>query len=161
MLKRQTTSHILMVRPANFGYNEETAQNNAFQTKDESVSQNIIRDKAQAEFDKFVEALRQRSVNVIVAHDSPIPVKTDAVFPNNWVTTHFGGTMILYPMYAKVRRLERDENIVQLIENQFVVNKKIMIIIYPVIDRPMIATIVNLHVISNTPNTCMCMSRTQ
>jgi hypothetical protein len=125
MIKRQTTSNILMVRPANFGFNEETAQNNAFQTKDESVSQNIIRDKAQAEFDKFVEALRQRSVNVIVAEDSPMPVKADAVFPNNWVTTHADGTMILYPMFAKVRRLERDENIVQLIENQFVINKKI------------------------------------
>jgi hypothetical protein len=125
MIKRQTTSNILMVRPANFGFNEETAQNNAFQTKDESVSQNIIRDKAQAEFDKFVEALRQRSVNVIVAEDSPMPVKADAVFPNNWVTTHADGTMILYPMFAKVRRLERDESIVQLIENQFVISKKI------------------------------------
>jgi hypothetical protein len=125
MLKRQTTSHILMVRPANFGFNEETAQNNSFQTKDESVSQNIIRAKAQVEFDKFVEALRQRSVNVIVAEDSPTPAKADAVFPNNWVTTHVDGIMILYPMFAKVRRLERDENIIQLIENQFVINKKI------------------------------------
>ena len=125
MIKRQTTSNILMVRPANFGFNEETAQNNAFQTKDDTVSQTLIKDKAQAEFDKFVEALRQRSVNVIVAEDSPLPVKADAVFPNNWVTTHADGTMILYPMFAKVRRLERDENIVQLIENQFVINKKI------------------------------------
>ena len=125
MIKRQTTSNILMVRPANFGFNEETAQNNAFQTKDDTVPHTLIRDKAQAEFDKFVEALRQRSVNVIVAEDSPLPVKADAVFPNNWVTTHVDGTMILYPMFAKVRRLERDENIVQLIENQFVINKKI------------------------------------
>ncbi len=135
MAKQQTTSNILMVRPANFGYNEETAQNNAFQTKDESLSQRQIIDKAREEFDGFVSKLRERGINVIVAEDSPSPVKPDAVFPNNWVTMHDDATMILYPMFAKARRMERDEDIIRLIENQFVVNKKIHLEHYEGVER--------------------------
>lgn len=125
MAKQQTTSNILMVRPANFGFNEETAQNNAFQTNDITLTQEQISQKACEEFDTFVSNLRERGINVIVAQDSPNPIKTDAVFPNNWITMHEGGTIILYPMFSKVRRLERDENIIQLIENQFDVTTKI------------------------------------
>lgn len=125
MEKKQTTSNILMVRPANFGFNEQTAGNNAFQSKDKSVSQAEISRLAQAEFDNFVAILRGRAVNVLVYDEPTSPVKPDTVFPNNWVTMHEGGTMVLYPMYAPVRRLERDEAAMQLIENQYVVNKKI------------------------------------
>ncbi len=124
-----------MVRPSNFGFNEETAQNNAFQTKDESLSQEQISEKARAEFDKFVDILRGQGVNVIVAEDSAMPVKPDAVFPNNWVTMHDDGIMILYPMFAQARRLERDENIIQLIENQFVVKTKIHLEQYESVEK--------------------------
>ena len=133
--RQQTTSHILMVRPANFGFNEETAVNNAFQSKDKSLEINEIKRKAIAEFDAFVKKLRERAIHVVVANDSVQPVKTDAVFPNNWVTMHADGTMILYPMFAQARRLERDENIIQLIENQFVVKTKIHLEQYESVEK--------------------------
>lgn len=135
MKKQQTTSNLLMVRPSNFGFNEETAQNNAFQTKDESLSQEQISEKARVEFDNFVQLLRGIGVNVVVAEDSATPIKPDAVFPNNWVTMHADGTMILYPMFAQARRLERDENIIQLIENQFVVKTKIHLEQYESVEK--------------------------
>lgn len=125
MKKMQTTSNIMMVRPANFGFNEETADNNAFQTRDNSLNINEIKEKAVAEFDNFVQILRGVGVNVVVMEDSPTPLKTDAVFPNNWITSHADGTMILYPMYSPNRRLERDEDIIQNLENQFIVNRKV------------------------------------
>lgn len=125
MEKKQTTSHILMVRPANFGFNAETADSNAFQSKDKSLTRNEIKNRAQLEFDNFVEKLRSRRIHVLVAEDAKKPVKTDAVFPNNWVTMHADGTMLLYPMFSPNRRLERDEKIVQLIEDQYFINKKI------------------------------------
>ena len=115
----------MMVRPANFGFNEETAGNNAFQTKDNSLTTNEIKEKAAAEFDSFVKILRGCSVDVIVMEDSVAPLKTDAVFPNNWFSTHEDGTMILYPMYSRNRRLERDENIIRALENDFKVVKKV------------------------------------
>ncbi len=121
----QTTSTIMMVRPANFGFNEETAGNNAFQTKDNSLTTNEVKEKAAAEFDNFVKILRGCSVDVVVMEDSISPLKTDAVFPNNWFSTHEDGTMILYPMYSRNRRLERDENIIRALENDFKVVKKV------------------------------------
>ncbi len=117
----QTTNHILMVRPANFGFNEQTAESNAFQTNDTSLSQKEISKKAITEFDAFVEKLQAVGVNVIVAEDSAEPVKHDAIFPNNWVTFHEDGKVITYPMYAPMRRLERQPSILQQIENEFVV----------------------------------------
>lgn len=120
----QTTAHILMVRPAAFGFNEQTAANNAFQTNDKSLENNEISEKAIAEFDAFVAKLRANGVNVYVAQDSLTPHKPDAVFPNNWITMHDDGKMIFYPMFAPLRRLERSEDVVQMIENQFVVNEK-------------------------------------
>ncbi len=135
MTKQQTTSHILMIRPANFGYNEETAQNNAFQTKDASLSPQQIIEKARVEFDNFVAKLRERSIQVWVAEEALFPIKPDTVFPNNWITMHDDGTMILYPMFAKARRLERDDKVIQLIENQFFVNKKIHLEHYESVER--------------------------
>jgi hypothetical protein len=125
MEKQQTTSNILMVRPAHFGFNIETASNNAFQTQDAAFTQQEIKEKAKEEFDKFVAVLKARAINVVVAHDSDVPKKPDAIFPNNWLTMHDDGTMFLFPMYAAVRRLERSEDIIQMLENQYVVNKKI------------------------------------
>jgi hypothetical protein len=133
--KQQTTSTILMVRPANFGFNVETAANNAFQTDDKSLTINEIQAKAVEEFDNFVNLLRWRAVQVIVAEDSAEPVKTDAVFPNNWITCHADGTMILYPMFAPSRRLERSEAIQSLLVEQFSVLKKIHLETYETVDK--------------------------
>ena len=107
MIRRQTTAHILMVRPAHFAFNEETAASNAFQSRDGKMTSEEMRAQAIQEFDAFVAKLREAGVHVIVADDSDTPVKPDAVFPNNWVTFHEDGTLITYPMFAPTRRLER------------------------------------------------------
>lgn len=120
---RQTTSHILMVRPSCFGYNEQTAESNAFQTKDTNSSDEEIRNQAIREFDHFVDALRARGVDVMVMQDTEQPAKPDAVFPNNWVTFHEDGTVILYPMYAPVRRLERNESFLDTLGAHFLVKR--------------------------------------
>ncbi len=121
----QTTSHILMVRPAHFGFNEETAQSNAFQQRDTALSVADIQIQAKKEFDNFVKKLRNKGIQVVVANDSDKPVKTDAVFPNNWITLHDDGTLILYPMNAPSRRAERDAEIIDLLEKKFEVKQKI------------------------------------
>ncbi|MDP2041853.1 arginine deiminase-related protein [Algoriphagus sp.] len=108
----QTSSTILMVRPANFGFNPETAENNFYQKQD-SRSQDEIRQLARAEFDGFVALLRDQGVRVVVIEDTDFPVKTDSVFPNNWFSTHPDGKLILYPMFSANRRLERRKDIIE------------------------------------------------
>ncbi|MEZ4943872.1 MAG: arginine deiminase-related protein [Saprospiraceae bacterium] len=114
-MRKQTTRHILMVRPANFGFNEETAASNAFQRREGAQETDSIRSKAMQEFDAFVEKLRAAGVDVIVAKDSPRPVKPDAVFPNNWVTFHQEGFLVTYPMYAPTRRRERRRQVIDTV----------------------------------------------
>lgn len=121
----QTTSNILMVRPANFGFNEETAVSNAFQSKDQYLQANEIKHKAIEEFDAFVGKLRTKGVNVIVVQDTTDPLKPDAVFPNNWITFHQNGTIITYPMLSKSRRLERRDDIIDILMDDFYISKKI------------------------------------
>jgi hypothetical protein len=111
-MRKQTTPHILMVRPAHFAFNEETAANNAFQSRDKNLSAEAMRQRAVQEFDGFVARLRDAGVNVIVAKDSSSPVKPDAVFPNNWVTFHQEGFVVTYPMFAPTRRRERRAKII-------------------------------------------------
>lgn len=101
----QITDTVLMVRPAAFGFNPETAATNRFQRplKEETK----IGSAARREFDGLVDALAAAGVSVIVVEDTPEPVKPDAVFPNNWFTTHADGVAVLYPMLNPSRRLER------------------------------------------------------
>jgi hypothetical protein len=120
---QQTTSTILMVRPANFGFNPETAENNFYQQRDGRDSIEINR-LAQEEFDGFVRLLREYGVRVLVIDDTYEPKKTDAIFPNNWFSTHEDGKIILYPMFSPNRRLERRKDIIEwLINNGFKVNE--------------------------------------
>ena len=114
-MRRQTTRHILMIRPANFGFNEETAANNAFQSRDGRLSPDDIRKKAEEEFDTFVDTLRAAGVHVIVAQDSAKPVKPDAIFPNNWATFHQEGFVVTYPMFAPSRRRERRRQVIDTV----------------------------------------------
>tara|TARA_R110002050_G_scaffold244268_1_gene380873 strand:+ start:28271 stop:29146 length:876 start_codon:yes stop_codon:yes gene_type:complete len=95
-----------MVRPANFGMNTETAGTNSFQTKILLDKAEVIREKAKEEFDTMVAKIRLAGVDVQVFNDSESPIKPDAVFPNNWITTHQNGTVILYPMLANNRQFE-------------------------------------------------------
>lgn len=120
---KQTTSTILMVRPANFGFNAQTAVSNAFQHNDASVPKEDIKQLAIKEFNGFVETLRSNGINILVAQDSEIPVKPDAVFCNNWISTHRNGTMILYPMLTENRRLERQQYVIDLIRNDFQIKR--------------------------------------
>jgi hypothetical protein len=108
----QTSTTLLMVRPANFGFNPETAENNFYQKQD-SRSQEEVKALARAEFDGFVALLRDQGVEVIVIEDTSDPIKTDSVFPNNWFSTHPDGKVILYPMFSPNRRLERRKDIIE------------------------------------------------
>lgn len=116
----QTTSTLLMIRPASFGFNEQTAESNAFQQKDAGLQQ--VQQKALQEFDNFVEILRGKGVDVTVVNDTAQPQKPDAIFPNNWVSFHDNGDVLLYPMQAPNRRYERNESIVRQLEDRFKVN---------------------------------------
>jgi hypothetical protein len=117
----QTTDTLLMVRPANFGYNAQTASNNSFQNSAEAAKSEEIREAAKAEFDNFVARLQERNINVIVVEDTATPIKPDAIFPNNWMSYHDDGSVFLYPMYAPNRRIERRKDIIQGLKDQFVV----------------------------------------
>ncbi len=111
-----------MVRPANFGYNAQTATNNSFQNSEGADDYAVIKEKARAEFEGLVERLRENGVNVVVADDTADPVKPDAIFPNNWVSFHEDGQVFLYPMYAENRRLERRRDIVDNLGEFFTIN---------------------------------------
>jgi hypothetical protein len=122
---RQTTDTLMMVRPANFGFNEETAESNAFQQNDQSLSAVEIQTRARAEFDEMVSRLRAAGVEVIVVEDREMPVTPDAVFPNNWVTFHQDGLIITYPMQAAKRRLERREEVLQEFGKRFTISNHV------------------------------------
>ncbi|MDB5133894.1 MAG: hypothetical protein JWP37_497 [Mucilaginibacter sp.] len=117
MSNSQTTSHILMIRPVNFGFNEQTAGSNAFQNR--NVSQQKVQDNALKEFDNLVNILQENGVEVIVVDDTPEPHTPDSIFPNNWVSFHDDGNVFLYPMMAENRRLERREDIIMDLEDEF------------------------------------------
>jgi hypothetical protein len=101
-----------MVRPASFGFNPQTAASNSFQRSD-SPRESKLPDLAVAEFEAVAKALERSGVEVLVAADTRLPEKPDAVFPNNWVSFHRDGTVALYPMLAPNRRLERREDILE------------------------------------------------
>ncbi|MGY6743366.1 MAG: citrulline utilization hydrolase CtlX [Cecembia sp.] len=113
-MAQQTTSTVLMVRPANFGFNPETAANNFYQKQDGRPNQEINR-LAKQEFDHFVNLLEQHGIKVLVVEDTLEPKKTDAIFPNNWFSTHEDGKVILYPMFSPNRRLERRKDILEFL----------------------------------------------
>jgi hypothetical protein len=104
----RTTDTVLMVRPYDFGFNEQTSRDNEFQQKPEQ-SELEVNQKANTEFDKMVSALRGAGVRVLILErpEEDYPKTPDAVFPNNWFSTEHDGTILLYPMAAENRRDER------------------------------------------------------
>lgn len=100
-----------MVRPASFGFNPQTAASNAFQRVADSAGDVDTQRLVLGEFDAVARALERADVEVLIAPDTPLPVKPDAIFPNNWVSFHGDGTVTLYPMLAPNRRLERRQEI--------------------------------------------------
>ncbi len=119
MNQQQSTSHILMIRPVNFGFNEETAASNAFQNR--NAVKDGVNEKAQEEFDRMVNTLCSNGVDVTVIDDTHEPYTPDSIFPNNWVSFHADGGIFLYPMQAENRRLERREDIIAKLEDSFAV----------------------------------------
>ncbi len=121
----QTTSHILMIRPVRFAFNEQTAASNAFQNSNESSKAAEVQEKALREFDKMVDNLRGFGLDVTVVEDTPDPYTPDAIFPNNWISfhQHGNGTVYLYPMMAHNRRLERRSDIVEMLKRKFHISK--------------------------------------
>lgn len=118
----QTTSHVLMIRPANFGFNTETAQSNSFQTNvDYSSKETAI--KARQEFDVAVAKLKAFGINVNVFEDTDFPVKPDAAFPNNWISFSHDGTAFIYPMYASNRQAEIRLDIVEALRTRYHIKK--------------------------------------
>ena len=118
----QHTSHILMIKPVQFDFNAETAVNNLFQTKAENES---VQEKALSEFETFIATLRKHQIDVTVIEDTREPHTPDSVFPNNWISFHANGTLVLYPMFAVNRRQERKQHVMDTIKEKFIVVKTI------------------------------------
>jgi hypothetical protein len=123
----QSARAVLMVRPACFGFNPETAASNAFQQAADSPDGTETQRLVLAEFDGLAKALLHAGVEVLIAPDTPHPVKPDAIFPNNWVSFHFDGTVALYPMLAPNRRSERREDVLEHVvrEGRFHVSRTV------------------------------------
>ena len=112
----QATNSILMIRPINFGYNEETAQDNHYQIKE--LPHKNVNERAQKEFDNMVKNLRQNGVSVHIFQDDENEYTPDSIFPNNWVSFHENGDVGLYPMCAENRRMERRPEVLDFLENE-------------------------------------------
>jgi len=111
--KRQITNAIMMVRPARFGLNPQTAMDNHFQLGSKNLSPDQIQDRALVEFDNLVTALRKKSIQVMVVESDQMEDTPDSIFPNNWVSFHADGRVALFPMYTENRRKERRVDILK------------------------------------------------
>jgi hypothetical protein len=109
----QCADAVLMVRPDAFGYNPETAATNTFQRPQDLGVDAGAAAAARAEFERLAQALGSEGISVCAVDDTPHPAKPDAVFPNNWVSFHDDGTLVLYPMHSPSRRLERRQDIIE------------------------------------------------
>ena len=116
----QITDTVLMVRPAAFAFNAETAVNNHYQNKP-SALQRELHQKVLTEFDTMVATLRHHDINVVVVEDTVDPPKPDAVFPNNWFCAN-NKVLSVFPMFAKSRRLEKRDDILKMISENYQVD---------------------------------------
>ena len=124
-MNEQSANAVVMIRPSRFFPNPETAQDNAFQQEAGAESAAAISQRALAEFDEAVRVLSDAGVRVHVYEDTPAPVKPDAVFPNNWFTTHHDGRIALYPMYTPSRRAERRPDVIESLGKDYEVSEVI------------------------------------
>ncbi len=114
----QLASSVLMIRPARFESNPLTAASNRFQGRTEA-SPEEQQAAALAEFDALAAALRDAGIHVVVVDDTPEPHTPDSIFPNNWVSFHADGRVVLYPMEARNRRTERRMDIVEALDSEY------------------------------------------
>ena len=120
----QAPSSVLMVRPASFGFNPQTANTNAFQL-DETEPRDEIQKKALEEFDQMVAVLLSNDIDVVVVSDPGEVQRPDAIFPNNWISFHADGKVVLYPMMAENRRLERTIPVIDQLNTKFQIDQVI------------------------------------
>jgi hypothetical protein len=120
----QSTDSVLMIRPSRFYPNPETAADNAFQ-RDADRDSDALTLAARKEFDAAMQTLRAAGVNVHIFEDTAEPEKPDAVFPNNWISTHHDGRIALFPMYSVLRRRERRQDIVEELRQHYRVTEVI------------------------------------
>jgi hypothetical protein len=117
----QSAAAVLMVRPASFGFNPQTAPSNAFQQPPQAdahkgalgTHRSELQAAALRECGALIKGLQRAGVKVIVAQDSELPAKPDAIYPNNWVSFHRDGTVVLYPILAPNRRAERRDEVIR------------------------------------------------
>ncbi len=114
----QSTFRVLMIRPVYFAGNVETASSNRFQNLDQQQAVAEIQQQAVTEFDVLVSKLRTAGIQVQVVDDTPEPHTPDSIFPNNWVSFHADGTVVLYPMQARNRRSERRMDVLEQLSAQ-------------------------------------------
>src|SRR5262245_21614484 len=113
----QLPTAVVMVRPASFGFNPDTAPSFMFQREATDANRKEIERRARIEFDLLAGRLSDAGVEVIVVEDKEDLNTPDAVFPNNWVSFHHDGTIMLYPLLAPSRRPERRRDIIEKLEN--------------------------------------------
>ena len=113
-----------MIRPKSFAFNPQTAVNNYYQNKKDSLDSNEVSKKAIVEFDSLVLLLKNNGVNTIVFDDLIDLDVPDSVFPNNWASFHECGSVFLYPMFAENRRLERRQDILNSLKNKYLFDVK-------------------------------------
>ena len=117
---------VLMIRPSSFRHNHETAKNNYFQNQNFNLNNNIVLKNALLEFDNLVSKIKDCGINVNVFHDDNKEDTPDSIFPNNWITFHENKRIAIYPMYAKNRRLERNEDLFKFLEKNNIFINEIM-----------------------------------
>lgn len=120
MTSHQSTNSVFLISPTTFGFNEETAESNIFQ-HDVPLEKKLIQLNAQREWEAVCTMLVKEKINVIAIMDTLAPRKPDALFPNNWITTHADGRIILYPLLAKNRRAEKRLDIVKELSKKYLV----------------------------------------
>ena len=114
----QSTNSIFLIKPKSFGFNKQTSVSNSFQSK-LKITDKEINKKVDREFNQMANTLIKNGIEVLIIEDSEEPKKPDAIFPNNWISTHQQGVIILYPMMAKNRRVERRGDIVTILKKKY------------------------------------------
>ncbi len=111
-MSAQTTHTLLLIKPVCFSFNEETAADNHYQKNEALFSYQEVQQRALTEFNNFVQLLSEHQIMVHIETDTPSPITPDSIFPNNWISFH-ENQIVLYPMFAKNRRLERRKDIIE------------------------------------------------
>lgn len=123
IMTEQITDTIMMVKPIAFTLNEETAVNNLFQPREQIIPDEKAQNLALQEFDNMVENLRTEGIEILVYEDIDSSETPDSIFPNNWITTHEDGRILIFPMFAENRRKERRRDIIDDLSEKFKVEE--------------------------------------